>query len=76
MEPVWVQSFVESWKLSDETNFIQFGESDETYYNKVNFNQAQPSSSNQWPTEDNPQASWKMASIWLEVSPDQTVIER
>ena len=63
MEPVWVQSFVESWKLSDETNFIQFGESDETYYNKVYFNQALPSAHNVWPTEDNPTAAFKIASI-------------
>ena len=76
MVPVWVPSFIESSKLSDETQFIQFGESDETNFNKMNFNQAQPSNSNEWPTEDNPQAAWKMGSIWLEIWPDQTVIER
>lgn len=35
MMPTWVETFIEAWRLSDETNLIQFGGSDENYFHKV-----------------------------------------
>lgn len=76
MQPSWVLTYFETWKLQDETSFFQFGQSDEISFTKLNYFETKPSSLTSWPTLENPRNTYKIGSIWLEMSPHVFVIER
>ena len=49
--PSWINTKIRSNLLADETQFVQFGISEEIEFRTVEFDAPQPSSMSIWPTE-------------------------
>lgn len=55
---------------------MQFGVEDEAEFTTIEFDAPAPSSMSQWPTKENPDVYYKVASTYVTLTMDQNVIER
>ena len=67
---------VERNALEDEVEVLQYGESEEDEFYRLNFLPAIPSFMDFWPTVEEPDNLYKYASVWIELSPHEHKTER
>ena len=74
--PVWTPGFIDQYILEDETDLVQYGQSEELTFEKVRVENSQASDMNKWPTKENPTNGYKFNSLWLELGQEYLMIER
>ena len=62
--------------MEDETELVQYGQSDEISFEKLRLNNPEPSDRVKWPTRDSPTDQYKFNSVWLELGQNLIVVER
>ena len=72
----WLSAYVEKNVLEDEIEIVQYGIEDEFEFYRVNYATSGPSYMNKWPTKEEPDNKYKFASVWFELSQDESKIER
>ena len=61
--PQWINFRLKMLKLEDQSSYLQYGDPDEIYYYSHDLPIQQPTSWNTFPTQDDPDALYKFASI-------------
>ena len=74
--PNWVKTLVERQILSDETQLIQFGYSEDTDFYKYSIEPPKTSAWNVFPTPENPLTRYKFTSFEVNFSPHLKTIYR
>ena len=72
----WFPTHIRKNKLEDESNYFQWGQTEEHEFLDTYFESALPSMYNVWPTPKEPDGRYKFSSIALYFGQDLSVTER
>ena len=75
-KPSFIKGEIHKNLLEDETNLIQLGYAEETYFIDYNPRLPEASAWNVFPTKENPKARYKFISVEFSFSYDQTLVQR
>ena len=70
--PIYSPSFIQKNTLSDESSYLQYGQSDDSDFYDFLFGEFKSSGWTTWPTAENPSAHFKYLSIEFQLGPDVT----
>lgn len=62
----WRSGYINRNSLSDEVEFLQYGQNKDFNFIQMSFDAPEPSKYSSWPTKENPGGLYKLTSIWLE----------
>ena len=68
--PSWINTKITNNLLADETQFVQFGIEEEIEFTTIEFDPPAPSSMSSWPSRENPDNFYKIASSYITLEMD------
>ena len=73
-QPNWVDIFIQEFDVSDDTELLQIGLTEEDSFEHFLFKAPKPSVMNNWPTENNTDVGYKYTGMILNLSQDVSII--